>query len=270
MKRAARRAAPVKGCARTGPSPSRTSPTASYQDLLDAEIWRGQFAGALREADDPAGLHADLVAGVEQRRWVHLKDQEGIRFQSFEAFCEAPMPFGLGSSADVVRAFLGELLGPRRAERLTVRPARPGVRNAEASRQNGGRSDRDEQRLRAVQERIPDPVRQLHDLKLLSLDQSAWFGPKNPDQDRKQAIDRFAERAQEVLRELGDAQDELAIAHAKEQVLQALPIPKPSRLEAALRQVKRLEPDDLERFLERLQAWLAERTQPQGVGNGHS
>jgi hypothetical protein len=262
MTRAAAHTAQARGPARTGPGLSRTSPTASFQDLLDAERWRGQFAGALREADDPAGLHADLVAGVEQRRWVHLKDEKGVQFQSFESFCQAPGPFGLGSSADLVHAFLGELLGSRRAERLTVRPARPGVRTTETSRQNGGRSDRDEHRLRAVQERIPDPVRQLHDLEILSLDQAAWFGPKKPDQDRKQAIERFAERAKEVLRELGDARDEPALAHAKGQVLEALPIPKPSRLEAALRQVQRLEPDELERFLERLQAWLAQQPNP--------
>jgi hypothetical protein len=255
-------AASSRGSARSGPGVVKTKPAASsFQELVDAERWRSQFLGALLQTDDPAGLHEALMGGIEKRRWIHLKDGDGSTFRSFESFCSALRPFGLDTNAEAVRGFLSTLLGTRTVERLTVRPAHQGARcSDETSRQNGGKSDREEHRLRAVQERAPEVVRHLCDLDILPLAQAAWFGPRKPDQERKLAIERFAERAQQVLDGLGDARDETTLTQAKEQILAILPIPKPSRVDAAMRHVRGLNPDELESFLERLRGWLVEHS----------
>ena len=247
--------------ARTGPPPNKARPrTPSLQEILDAERWRGQLQGALGAADSAESLHDELVAGVETRRWTLLRDEHAEKFLSFEQFCESPPPFGLGRTYALVQAFLVGLMGKPRADRLTVPPPHQGRSvPGGTSRQNGRKSDREAARLRAVQERAPDPVKRLRDLELLSVDQAAWFGVQNPTEERSMAIDKFAAEVAPILEELGEAPSDQSLAIAKEHVLELSPIPKRDPVVATMRTLRGWSPEQLERFLTLLRAWLPSR-----------
>ncbi len=173
--------------------------------LVDAswsEKWRADFRGALKSYLDPDALHSDLVRGIQDRTWTRLRDEQGRAFRTFESFCSAPEPWGLGSEPEIIRRFLDDLLGPRRTRLLLVRPGQQGERIDLTSRPQGERSPgtRQDERLRAIVERAPKIVHDLHCGGYLTAKEAERFGRERQSPAMRKAISKFCKAGEKILK----------------------------------------------------------------------
>lgn len=242
---------PLNDLKQPRPAPARESPR-------DAEHWRSMLASVLRAADAPAALHQELVRGLEARTWVNLTDGLGNKFLTFEAFCGAPSPFGLGTEAGHVRRVLERLVGPRRTDLLTHDPSRQGARN-QLPANVGGKSTRQTERLRAVHERAPEPVRRLYTAGILSLAAAAGFGVANPTTAQAAEIQQASDLASELMQSLGEQPSESEVRAARSKA-RALLSERTSRGGAAIllmNRVRALSASEREAFTRLFKAWLS-------------
>lgn len=216
----------------------------------DAEAWRGAFLAAIRIPAEPVTVHEHLMSGIHNRAWTLLARKDGARFRTFEQFCNEAPPFGLGVEPDDARACLGRLLGKREATLALAPPSNMGIRplDQQTSHPGGERSSGHEQRLRAVAERAPAPVRRLCELGLLTYGQAAQFGPAKPSAKKVAEVDNFTAAASDVLTRLGDTPQESALAEARQSIRALLPATAPTP-STALRLYARLTGAGKEEFL---------------------
>lgn len=125
---------------RVGPDPRADIGTRGW-----AEYWRGKMLVYVEQAvsTDPALIESLVALGTKHRAWELLTDRAGRPFPSFETFCEAPRPYGLGTPAAKLEQ-LYALLHENRAQRSAVR-ATPAPTKADAAKK-GGRPRKGEKR----------------------------------------------------------------------------------------------------------------------------
>jgi len=217
---------------------------------IDAEAWRGAFLAAVRFEQEPDKLHAQLLSGMNSEAWKLLRDHEGVRFRTFDHFSRERPPLGLGMDPAEARACLERLVGKREATLALAPPSNMGMRplDQQTSHPGGERSSGHEQRLRAVAERAPAPVRRLCELGLLTYGQAAQFGPAKPSVKKVAEVDNFAAAASDVLTRLGDTPLESALAEARQSIRALLPATAPTP-STALRLYARLTGAGKEEFL---------------------
>lgn len=238
--------------------PPRRDELVRSGSTIDAEAWRGAFIAAMRFESKPRALHAQLISGIESQAWKLLRDQDGVRFRSFDHFCQARPPCGLGNEPDVVRAHLARLLGQRSAAILLAPPSNQGERVTPASRPGGEKSNRHQQRLRAIAERAPEPVRKLCQLGVLSFKQAEALAPVDPPQKRVAEILHFAFEANAILQGIGAEPSDGALSRARQQVRELLPAPdRKDPVEVLLKSFGRLPGDQQQRFLDLAREQLA-------------
>ncbi len=77
-----------------------------------AKAWRvDTYAAANRLDTTPRLLESFIALGEKYRAWTLLKDKDGQPFKTFDAFCDAPNPYGLETPATKVRAALEQVRG---------------------------------------------------------------------------------------------------------------------------------------------------------------
>jgi hypothetical protein len=160
--------------------------------------WRALFQGALLTEGEPLALHESLVGGIRDRAWAALEDARGRRFRNFDDFCLVDRPHGLGSDPHRVRAFLERLLGERKAKLVLVSSSGQGERtDRQPSAHRGGKSTRQDDRLRAIAERAPASISELYCRDLLGAQEAERFGRRRLPEaaaTKAQAFVRKAER----------------------------------------------------------------------------
>jgi hypothetical protein len=213
--------------------------------------------GLLRATDAPEALHSEIMRGLEARMWVSLTDALGNKFRTFEAFCSEPPPFGLGADAGHVAQVLKRLVGPRHADLLIHAPSRQGVR-AQLPANAGGKSTRQTERLRAVYERAPEPVRRLYSAGVLPLATAASFGLANPTTAQAGQIQRASMAAAALLNNLSEVPSEAELREARRKAKALLSKDDVRRGDALLlmNRVRALSASERAAFIGLFQAWL--------------
>jgi len=247
--------APCKARPSSHAEESRMAPASEQPGA--AEHWRSMLFGLLRASDTPEALHRELGQGLEARIWVNLTDALGNKFQTFEAFCGEPPPFGLGAEAHHVARVLERLVGPRQADLLTHAPSRQGAR-AQPPANAGGKSTRQTERLRAVYERAPEPVRRLYTAGVLPLAAAARFGLANPTTAQAAEIQRASMAASALLHNLSEApsEAELRAARREAKALVSKSDFRPGEALLLMSRVRALSASERAAFIELFQAWL--------------
>lgn len=247
--------APSTACLSRHPERSRLARASERPDA--AEHWRSTLLGLLRATDAPEALHSEIMRGLEARIWVNLTDALGNKFQTFEAFCSEPPPFGLGAAAHQVARVLERLVGPRQADLLTHAPSRQGAR-AQPPANAGGKSTRQTERLRAVHERAPEPVRRLYAAGVLPLAVAASFGLADPTIAQAAEIQRASMAASALLHNLSEAPSEAELRAVRKKAKALLPGRTSRRGEALLlmNRVRALSASERAAFIELFQAWV--------------
>jgi len=86
-----------------------------------ATAMRLRIQNKLKERDDAEeSLESARDAFIKHEGWRQLRDRRGRRFATWEQFCSAPKPFGLGTTAETIEAEVQE----------RNRGGQPGNRNA--------------------------------------------------------------------------------------------------------------------------------------------
>jgi hypothetical protein len=96
------------------PAPEKAKPRAGFDEwrdakrgseVKDAHDWRTAYLAAIDSEAASPDVMAVLMNGQSKERslWKYLTDAKAKRFSSFEAFCAAPPPFGLGKAVDELR-----------------------------------------------------------------------------------------------------------------------------------------------------------------------
>ena len=138
----------------------------------------------------------------EHRAWTLMNKPDGSYFATWEDFCEFRQPWGLGKAWEDIRPFLEAAEGKRAVQLATVAPAKsPPGKASEDSRPEGGLlSTRGTERIRAIAERAPEPVRELYREGLIGAKEAAALGPKNPTPEEAARVTGVAIAAREVAR----------------------------------------------------------------------
>lgn len=230
---------------------------AAGEPLRAAERWRAMFMALLQVTDSPGDLHQSLLSGLRERLWVNLHDRSGKRFRTFEAFCAEAPPFGLGADPAHVQRALARLVGPREADLLVFAPARQGVRGGLPAN-TGGKSIRQTERLRAVQERAPESIRHLYTLGVLPLAAAARYGLANPTEAQVAEVERASVAAMELVRKLGETPSEAELKAARSEAEALLPARHSRHGQASrlMEQCRALPSDEREAFIRLFQAWI--------------
>ncbi len=149
-----------------------------------ATSWREVIRLCIAVDEQPDDLKRIIVMGIERGAWRNFNDPDGQPFETFDAFCACPDPYGLGRSADEVVAALERLLGKKATQLVTVRAARQGRRNdltQGTSRHEGGKSgSRNEERLRAI-DQGPAAIRRLFQSNLVGINEAARVAARADD-----------------------------------------------------------------------------------------
>lgn len=224
--------------------PPRQDAVVRSGSTIDAEAWRGAFLAALRFAAAPEQLHAQLVSGRDSQAWKLLRGHDGVRFRTFDHFCSTPRPYGLGSDPAAIQRLLQGLIGERQTALATSPPSNQGRRDLGPTPQVGEKSKTTQNRLRAVQERAPAPVRKLYEARVLSLDEAASLSVRRPNAAKQAAISAVADRlVAEVTRDPTSAM----LKEVKAEVLPLFPPPL-SPVIRLQRQFEHLTPREKEEF----------------------
>lgn len=193
------------------------------------------------------------------RAWTLLRDRNGQPFDTFEAFCSTPQPFGLGMPWQSLRPYVEARIGKRAVDLATVAPAKvpepppPGPGRGKKKdrapsapgfhKQDGSRS---EKQLRAIAERAPEPARELYKQGLLGQKEAAKLGPKNPRPEDAARVTAIAQELASEARAL-DASTEVLRKQAQRalnlKARQLLGV-QSDRVTELLRAIERLADDD--------------------------
>ena len=172
-------------------------------EVLDApfgsEDWakrvRLNMQAAVRDLHKTPQLVRQYVELVRENRvWTLLNRRDGSRFATFEEFCEAEYPWGLGKPYREIEPFLEAAIGRRALHLVTVAPSAQGERTdiAKTSRDECGKSgERKAQALRAIL-RAPEPAQDLYREGLLGQKEAAKLGPKNPTPEEAARVTEVA------------------------------------------------------------------------------
>lgn len=139
---------------------------------------------------------------IETRAWTLMNGPDGATFKSFEAFCEAPEPWGFGEPWANIKPYLLGVLNERELDLATVAPAQspPGKKRDTMSLNS---DDKTAKRLRAIN-RAPEPVKELYRKGLIGQQVAAKLGPKKQTPEQ-------AERNTRIAIELADAAKALPV-----------------------------------------------------------
>jgi hypothetical protein len=156
----------------------------------------------------PARAHQIFALIKEHRAWTLMNRPDGSFFATFEDFCVAAQPWGLGTPFETVVPYLEAAVGKRALSLVTVAPDARGFRERDAAgaftggNQRGhdgpnGKAARSEKRLRSVL-RAPEPVQDLYRAGLIGQVEAAKLGPRDPEPAQAARIVEVARAAQAV------------------------------------------------------------------------
>ncbi len=155
----------------------------------------------------PARAHQIFALIKEHRAWTLMNKPDGSFFATFENFCVAAQPWGLGTPFETVVPYLEAAVGKRALSLVTVAPDARGFRErdstgafvADAQTRNdcGNGSPRAAENLRAVL-RAPGPVQDLYRAGLIGQVEAAKLGPRDPEPEQAARIVEVARVAQAV------------------------------------------------------------------------
>jgi len=141
----------------------------------------------------------------EHRAWTLMNRQDGGRFKTFEEFCEAAEPWGLGRPYTEIVPYLEALHGKRAVQLETVRPAQepkagPGRGNKTTSTESTEFTrDHTAPLLRAIL-RAPQPIQQLYRDGLIGQKVAAKLGPDRPSPEQAARIAEVTEAVRSTTR----------------------------------------------------------------------
>ncbi len=171
-----------------------------------SESWarglRGMLQGSISSAESqPRNFFYMVRLALDHRAWTFWKDAKGETFKTFEAFCEAPRPFGLAHKlrsiwhvllAGAVQEMGDEGEAQRYLAAATVSeprplPPPPGPGRGHKATSHEGKllltpEEKKAALLRAVN-RSPDVVKDAYRAGLIGQVEAAKLGPKNPAPD---------------------------------------------------------------------------------------
>lgn len=97
-----------------------------------AKRWRLEFHGAAIDPN-PELVTSQYRLGEKFRAWEKLTDRNGKPFPTFDAFCEAPMPYGAGVSPRRVRAYIAMVEGKAAALEFAASTATPAPSHSDSA-----------------------------------------------------------------------------------------------------------------------------------------
>jgi hypothetical protein len=150
---------------------------------------------------DSLRRYVDMV--TKHRAWTLMNKPDGSFFATWDEFCEHRQPWGLGRPWEALRPHIEAVTGKRALQLVTVAPAQspPGKATDEDNRHDGGLlPSRTDERLRAIAERSPEPVRELYRAGLIGATEAAALGPKNPSPEEAARVTQIANDATAVAR----------------------------------------------------------------------
>ena len=227
-----------------------------------AKRWRLDMLSAVKAVDyAPDRLRGYLSISQKHPTWQLLTDESGAKFATFDDFCRAKEPWGLGSDPAVIRKALAWKLGETGAGLVTLprdNRAANGANQHTGPREESFPEDTNprgstiqEKRLRAIS-RAPDVARDLCVAGLLGQKEAAKLGPKNPtpeDAARVTAIARDLATEAKALDTSTDALRKQAQRALNTKARDLLGV-RVDRVAEALRAVEKMSADERERFLE--------------------
>ena len=193
----------------------------------------------------------DYVKLIQQHRtWTLLNRKDGQPFRSFEEFCGAEQPWGLGTPYEKIRPYLEALHGKRAVDLMAVALARTGNQHTaspDATRPGDEKhTPPTDTRLRAIL-RAPEEVQRLYREGLISQKVAARLGPKRAEPETAYRIAEVVSKVREAPRE------RKAIYRV---VLDTLGHPPPEPVERIRRMAERLDPESLARLVRELESLL--------------
>jgi hypothetical protein len=176
-----------------------------------AQRWRLDFQNVVKNLPMyPEAAVSFYQSGTQNRAWTLVKKSDGRPFRTFEEFCEAEQPWGLGIEHPTFIRYLQARLGERTVQLLTVAPDRQGTRSDieetpsslfGTSRTQCGKLDgeRLQEKLRAILR--ADPVIQdLYREGLVSQDMAAKMGPRKPIPERAAVVAEVRQKVERMRR----------------------------------------------------------------------
>lgn len=156
----------------------------------------------------PARAHQIFALIKEHRAWTLMNRPDGSFFATFEEFCVAAQPWGLGTPFETVVPYLEAAVGKRALSLVTVAPD---ARRENGANQHTGPSKVDSatellnpgvnhetaRRLRSVL-RAPEGVQDLYRAGLIGQVEAAKLGPRDPEPAQAARIVEVARAAQAV------------------------------------------------------------------------
>lgn len=204
-----------------------------------AKRWRLETQASVGRMDrEPIQTAGMLKQGIEHRVWTLLNRRDGSRFSTFEEFCGAKQPWGLGRPFEDIRRILTACVGDRGFELIAVAPDRRALNGA--NQHTGPRVDSAPERtnprtktaaLRAIAERAPEPVRELYRVGLLGQKEAARLGPKSPTPDQAARVTAAAQALASEAEKLASFPKPEAQKRLNEKARELLGKPKPTKLE---------------------------------------
>lgn len=154
--------------------------------------------GHVHEQPESLRFYVDLVK--QHRAWTLMNKPDGSCFATFEDFCAHKRPWGLGKPWETIEPFLVAVIGKPATQLMTVAPAQsPPGKVVDDNRPEGGLlPERHTERLRAIAERAPEPVRALFRDDLIGTKEAAALGPKNPTPEEAARVTAVAIEAAKV------------------------------------------------------------------------
>lgn len=99
-----------------------------------AKRWRVEFYAAVQRLDQyPKSIQSFIDVGEKFKAWALLKNKAGQSFRTFDEFCAAPNPYGLGCEPARIRSALEQIHGKRAVQVMTTAPAHSGPGRPEGS-----------------------------------------------------------------------------------------------------------------------------------------
>jgi hypothetical protein len=226
-----------------------------------AKRWRLEFSSYLKRKDEhPKLIDSYYHLGQKHRLWTFLTNANGEAFRTFDDFCKAPEPYGLGAEPTNIVAVLELVHGKRAAQLETVAEAAapkagPGRGHKQESvddktvRHDGGLfSERSTERLRAIN-RAPDAIREAYKDGRISQGLAAKLGPKNPTPEQAATAAEIAS----VVRKTKDRKE------VDKLVRQRLGAHQSTAVDRAIGILRRMSAEELYEFEEQFNALLAKR-----------
>ncbi len=136
----------------------------------------------------------------EHRAWTMMNRPDGSFFDSWEEFCDAAEPWGLGHKWETLRPVLEVAIGKKAVQLGTVAPAKAPPGKVIEKDHDGPLVTTSEKRLRAIAERAPHVVKDLFREDLIGVNEAAKLGPKNPTPEEAAKVTEVANAAVAVAK----------------------------------------------------------------------